>query len=133
MHMGDPCAGPNHGNAQALPRGRRQWTMGHLLTLTQEVTGQPGSHLVFCSPECMCDWHGQHAAFSIDNQQNEEFGIPGSFRLIWCSPVSSTVGFYADWDELTAHIGQYQQRLLKFQDQAEARASQETFQPPFDA
>lgn len=94
MYNRDVCAGPNHGRTDTLPQGQRQWTMGHLVSLTQTVPGVPDMHIVFCSPDCLCDWHGQQQAFAMDNAENEEFAIPGTFRLIWCSPASSTVGMY---------------------------------------
>ena len=132
MHIvtAGPCQGPNHGNTDALPKGHRLWVAGHLLSLTQYIPDHTApAQSLFCSAACLCDWHGAYAALAIDNAENPEFEIPGSFRLIWCSPAESTVGHYPDWDSLTEQIGVYQQRALKLQDAAE-RAS---FHPPYEA
>lgn len=131
MHVvtSGPCQGPNHGNTEALPKGTRLWIAGHLLSLTQAIPGQSDAHILFCSADCLCDWHGARQAFAVDQADNPEFAIPGFFRLIWCSPTGSTVGHYSDWDALTEQIGTYQQRALKLRDAAE-RAS---FRPPYEA
>lgn len=131
MHIvtAGPCQGPNHGNTEALPKGTRLWIAGHLLSLTQYTDRTADSHIVFCSADCLCDWHGAHAAFAVDQAENPEFEIPGSFRLIWCSPAASTVAMYSDWDALTEQIGVYQKQVLKLADAAE-RAS---FHPPYEA
>jgi len=110
----DPCAGPNHGNDAALPRGHRQWAKGHCLSLTQEIKEEGlASQATFCSPDCMCDWHGAFAAHERDMQDaGEDFSIPGTFVLVWIVPESTTIGKYATFDDLTAKIGDYQQRLM---------------------
>jgi hypothetical protein len=131
MHVvtAGPCQGPNHGNPSALPLGNRMWHAGHLLSLTQRVAPGDSRHMLFCSPDCLCDWHGAHAALAVDNADNPAFEILGSFRLIWCSPPASSVGDYDDWEALTEEIGGYQQRLLKLQDASE-RAN---FRKPYEA
>lgn len=113
MIMGDPCHGPNHGNPDALPVGQRQWVKGYTVSITQSIDGQPDSHMVFCSADCMCDWHGAHAAYAQDRADNPDFEIPGRFTLVWITPPSTMVRVYDGWDGLTAQVGEYQQRILK--------------------
>ena len=111
---GDPCFGPNHGNMDALPYGQRRWVKGYCISLTQQVEDQADSHMVFCSADCLCDWHGTHAAFAVDeSERNPDFAIPGRFILCWITPTSTMIRTYEDWDGLTRQIGEYQTRMLK--------------------
>jgi hypothetical protein len=118
MIVGDPCIGPNHGNEHALPVGQRHWVKGYCVSLTQSVPGQADSHMIFCSADCLCDWHGAHAAFAYDQMDKPDFEIPGRFTLAWITPPSTMVRTYDDWDALTDQIGEYQARIMK---QIEAR------------
>jgi hypothetical protein len=127
MMADDPCIGPNHGNAYALPQGHRHWVKGYCLSITQQVEGQAPSHMIFCSADCMCDWHGAHAAFAHDQAERvEDFEIPGRFTLVWITPPSTMFRVYEDWDGLTAQVGEYQQKILK-----QVEAAEGGWQRPF--
>lgn len=129
MIPGDPCNGPNHGNMEALPVGQRHWVKGYCISVTQQIPGQADAHMTFCSADCLCDWHGAHAAFAVDQaEQTEDFEIPGTFTLAWITPPSTMIRAYEDWDAFTAQIAEYQQRILK---QIEAREG--GWVRPFDA
>lgn len=117
----DPCAGPNHGNSEALPRGPRTWANGNCISLTQRIE-DISSQMTFCSPDCMCDWHGAAVAYERDCIEGgfPDFEVPGSFTLVWIVPNSTTIGRFPDFAALTAKIGDYQRRALERLDAREA-------------
>lgn len=112
------CSGPNHG-LDALPQGLRIWQPGVVVSLTQKHDDMI-TYNVFCSPECLCDWHGWFAA-SLQNQPDPNAHIPGRFTLIWVSPDITTFGRYEDWDALTEQIATYQLRRLEHEEAQEGQ------------
>lgn len=104
------CSGPNHGNPDALPAGHRRWRAGLCLSLTQ-ASPEGVTHNIFCTPDCLCDWHGYFTAL-LESAQSEE-DPPGHFILVWIGLSGTTIGHYADWEELTQHIGKYQMDLIE--------------------
>lgn len=128
---GDPCSGPNHMNPNALPIGQRHWVKGYTVSITQQVEGDRSSYMVFCSADCMCDWHGAYAAYAQDRAHLPDFEIPGRFHLVWVTPLSTLSRTYDDWDGLTSQVGEYQTRILKMQEAQEQRAA--SWQKPYEA
>ena len=108
----DPCYGPQHNVEGALPLGRRVWTKGYCLSVVQVIPGENDTNIIFCSADCLCDWHGAYAAYEADCADLPDFEIPGAFVLTWITPASTLVRSYETWGDLTEQVGEYQRRIL---------------------